>query len=157
MLPPLTESIRKLVEPIICAEGMELVDLQLKRGGNRWLLRIFIDRPEGINHGHCQHISQLVGTVLEVEDLIPQAYVLEVSSPGLDRPLKSLKDFDRFKNRLVRVKLRSPLNGEWVIRGRLAGVEKQRVSIEYRDQMVSVPYTAIAEARLEVEFPAKHK
>ena len=157
MLPQLAESIRKLVEPIVCAEGMELVDLQLKRGGNRWLLRIFIDRPEGINHGHCQHISQLVGTLLEVEDLIPRAYVLEVSSPGLDRPLKGLKDFDRFQDRLIKVKLRSPLNGEWVIRGRLAGVEEQQVSIEHQGRLISIPYTNIAEARLEVEFPAKHK
>jgi ribosome maturation factor RimP len=153
----LTESVIELVEPIIRAEGMELVDLQLKRGPKRWLLRIFIDHPQGINHGHCQNISRLVGTVLEVEDLIPHAYVLEVSSPGLDRPLKRPEDFDRFKGRLVKLKLCAALNGKWVVKGRLKGIEEQLVSIEKQGELIGIPYADIAEARLEVEFPIKNK
>jgi ribosome maturation factor RimP len=157
MSQELTESIRKLVAPIISAEGLELVDLELKQGRGRWLLRIFIDHPEGINHGHCQHISRLVGTVLEIEDIIPQRYVLEVSSPGLDRPLKRAEDFDRFKERLIKIKLLAPLGGEWVIRGRLKGIKGQQVSVEYQGRLISIPYNNIANARLEVEFPAKPK
>ncbi len=157
MSQDLIDSIRKLVAPIVSDEGMELVDLELKRGGGRWLLRIFIDHPEGVSHEHCRHISRSVGTVLEVEDIIPNAYVLEVSSPGLDRPLKSLKDFDRFKERLIKVKLHSPLEGNWVIRGRLKGIENKQVNILYQGQMVGIPYDNIAEARLEVEFPIGHK
>ncbi len=157
MYQDLAESVEKLVAPLVSAEGLELVDLQLKRGGGRWLLRIFIDHPEGITHEHCRHISQLVGTVLEVEDIIPHAYVLEVSSPGLDRPLKHLEDFDRFKERLIKIKLQPALNGEWVIKARLKGIEDQNINLEYKGNVISIPYNNIAEARLEVEFPTKRK
>jgi ribosome maturation factor RimP len=153
----LSESIRKLVEPIVSAEGLELVDLILKRGPKRWLLRIFIDHPEGINHGHCQNISRLVGAVLDVEDIIPKAYMLEVSSPGLDRPLKRPEDFDRFKERLIKIKLGFPINGKLLVKGRLKGIANNLVRVEGQEGLVSVPYENITEARLEVEFPAKHK
>lgn len=149
----LTDSIRGLAEPIISDEGLELVDLELSRGGGRWLLRIFIDHPEGVSHEHCRLISRSVGTVLEVEDIIPHEYMLEVSSPGLDRPLKRPEDFDRFKERLIRAKLHSPLEGDWVIRGRLKGIENRQVNVLYQGKIVSIPYDNIAEARLEVEFP----
>src|SRR5205085_10510083 len=95
--------IRQLVAETVENQGYELVDLELKGAGNSSVLRIFIDKPDGISHQDCGLVSEQVGTVLDVEDVIPHRYTLEVSSPGLDRKLVRESDYTRFEGKLARI------------------------------------------------------
>ena len=103
------DTARGLLEPIVAREGFELVEVEWGREGPAWVLRLFVDRPGGVNIDHCQELSRLVETVLDVEDFIEPAYNLEVSSPGLDRPLRKPADFERFAGQRVVVKTYGPL------------------------------------------------
>src|SRR6266571_9431140 len=100
------EQIRRLIEEVVESQGYELVEAELKGAGNNSVLRIFIDKPTGITHHDCELVSEQVGTVLDVEDLIPFSYTLEVSSPGLDRKLVKESDYTRFDGKLARVQTR---------------------------------------------------
>jgi ribosome maturation factor RimP len=146
-------TVRHAVEPMLAAEHMRLADLQWSRRGRRWVLTIFIDKEGGVTLDDCAHISQQVGARLEVDNLIGHAYTLEVSSPGLDRPLRTLADYERFHEHLVRIVTMSPMQGRSTIVGRLKGVEGQTVLVEAeRLGIVPIPLTQIKHARLEVEF-----
>ena len=101
----------ELAEALVIAEGMELVDLEYRRQGPRWMLRLFIDKESGVTIDDCANISRQLGDLLDAKDIIPQAYVLEVSSPGLNRPLKKKEDFSRFAGRKVQLRLVSPMDG----------------------------------------------
>src|SRR5204863_2340864 len=116
------DRIRQLVAEVIEGQGYELVEFVLRGGGKDWVMRVFIDQPAGISHHDCELVSEQVGTVLDVEDLIPFAYTLEVSSPGLDRKLVKEGDYTRFDGKLARIQTRIPLNQQKVFRGRLQGV-----------------------------------
>src|SRR4029453_11901285 len=100
--------IRQLVEQAVDSLGYELVELELKGAGNNSVLRIYIDKPEGISHQDCGLVSEQVGTVLDVEDVIPYQYTLEVSSPGLNRKLVKESDYRRFDGRLTKIQTRIP-------------------------------------------------
>src|SRR5271167_2831449 len=113
------------------SEGIEIVDVELLGAGRGRVLRIFIDRPEGVTHANCEFVSQQVGTILDVEDVIPgDSYTLEVSSPGLERKLHKAKDFERFLGQKAKVVLREPIENQrsWV--GKLAGFSEGVVSLE---------------------------
>jgi len=110
MATEILAAIRTLVLPILTGLGIELVDLEFIREGRGWLLRLFIDKPGGVNLDDCAEVSREVSALLEVEDPIESAYRLEVSSPGLDRPLKKPEDFVRFAGQLVKVKTRALLD-----------------------------------------------
>jgi len=118
------------------------------------VLALFIDKDGGVTLDDCALISRLVGERIEVDNLIDHAYTLEVSSPGLDRPLRTLLDYERFQEHLVRITTMTPVQGRSaVIVGRLKGVEAQAVLVEAKGAgMVLIPYTQIKHARLEVEF-----
>ncbi len=147
------EVLRQVVEPLLEAEGMDLVDLQWSRRGRRWVLTLFIDKAGGVTLDDCAHISRQVGARIEVDNLIEHAYTLEVSSPGLDRPLRTLPDYERFQEHLVRITTTIPIQGRATIVGRLKGVEGQTVWVEAKGAgIVHIPYTQIKHARLEVEF-----
>jgi ribosome maturation factor RimP len=146
-------TLRQSVEPLLAAEGMHLVDLQWSRRGRRWVLTLFIEHEGGVTLDDCARISRQVGERIEVDNVIDHAYTLEVSSPGLDRPLRTLADFERFHERLVRIVTTIPIQGRSTIVGRLKGVEDQTVFVEAkRVGLVSIPMTQIKHARLEVEF-----
>ena len=146
-------TLRQAVEPLLAGEGMSLVDLQWARRGPRWVLTLFIEREGGVTLDDCARISRQVGERIEVDNLIDHAYTLEVSSPGLDRPLRTLADFARFHEHLVRIVTTMPIQGRSTIVGRLKGVEGQTVLIEAkRVGTVPIPVTQIKHARLEVEF-----
>jgi ribosome maturation factor RimP len=146
-------ALRQAVEPLLAAEGMSLVDLQWSRRGRRWILTLFIDREGGVTLDDCAQISRQVGARIEVDNLIDHAYTLEVSSPGLDRPLRTLADYARFHGRLVRIITALPIQGRSTIVGRLKGVEGQTVLVEATPAgIVPIPLTQIKHARLEVEF-----
>jgi ribosome maturation factor RimP len=146
-------TLRQAVEPLLEAEGMSLVDLQWSRRGRRWVLTLFIEKAGGVTLDDCAHISRQVGERIEVDNLIDHAYTLEVSSPGLDRPLRTLADYARFQEHLVRIITTIPVQGRSTIVGRLKGVEGQTVLVDAtRAGIVPIPLTQIKHARLEVEF-----
>ena len=148
------DRIRQVVEEIVESESFELVDIDLKGADQNRVLRIFIDRAEGITHIDCGLISELVGTVLDVENLIPFSYTLEVSSPGLDRKLVKESDYTRFEGSLARVQTKLPLNNQKVFKGRLRGLQEHKVQIELPNgELLEVPMDVIKEARLEVDWP----
>jgi ribosome maturation factor RimP len=147
------EAVRQVVIPVLEAEGMSLVDLQWNRRGRRWVLALFIDKEGGVTLDDCARISRQLGVRIEVDNLIDHAYTLEVSSPGLDRPLRTLLDYQRFQEHLVRITTATPVQGGSTLVGRLKGVEGQTVLVEAEGAgVVPIPFAQIKHARLEVEF-----
>jgi ribosome maturation factor RimP len=118
----------ELLEPTLRSLGYELVDLDLRLGGNA-LLRLYIDAVGGITVDDCEDVSRQIGAFLDVEDPLPGSYVLEVSSPGFDRRLRTLEHFERFMNEEVRIELAHPQDGRRRFRGRLSAIDRDTVSI----------------------------
>src|SRR5207244_11545258 len=120
------------------------VETQSKGTGKRSLLRFFIDQPACISHHDCELVSEQLGTVLDVEDLIPSSYTLEVSSPGLDRKLVKEGDYARFEGKLARIQTRIPLNQQKVFRGRLQGLSGGKVRLELqKGNLLDIPLDVI--------------
>jgi ribosome maturation factor RimP len=124
------ERVREIAERVAASEGIEVVDIELLGGGNFRVLRIFIDKPEGVSHADCEFISKDVGTILDVEDVMPGSYTLEVSSPGVERKLSKPRDFERFTGQKVKIKLRDPLENQRNWEGTLAGFSDGIITIE---------------------------
>src|SRR6267142_5538534 len=122
--------LRQLIQEVVESQGYELVDAELKGTGKSSLLRVFIDKPAGISHRDCELVSEQVGTVLDVEDLIPFAYTLEVSSPGLDRKLVKDSDYTRFEGKLAKIHTRVPLQNQKTFKGRLRGLQGSSILLE---------------------------
>ena len=116
------DRIRQIVQEVVESQGYEFVDMEFKGSGNNAILRIFIDKPEGVSHADCEFMSKQVGTILDVEDVMPGgSYTLEVSSPGLERPLKKPRDFERFLGQKAKVVLREPVAARRHWEGTLSG------------------------------------
>src|SRR5215813_256298 len=114
------ERVREIVDRVAGSSGLEVVDVELRGGGKARMLRIFIDKPTGVTHEDCANLSREVGTILDVEDVVPGgSYVLEVSSPGLDRKLMKPADYERFTGSRVKLTTRQPVNGNRHFEGRL--------------------------------------
>ena len=146
--------IRQLVAEAVESLGYELVELELKGAGNGSVVRIFIDKPEGISHADCGLVSEQVGTVLDVEDVIPYKYTLEISSPGLDRKPSKESDYTRFQGKLAKIQTRIPLQHQKVFKGRLKGLRDGSVVLESpQGNLQEIPLDVIQEARLEFEWP----
>jgi len=145
------ETLLNILEPVVTALGYELVELEFQaRGG---LLRIYIDhQPEAVTLDDCERVSRQVSSVLDVEDPIPGAYSLEVSSPGLDRPLRKLSDFQRFAGFRAKLELTLPLNGRRRFSGTLRGVEADEVLMEVDGTPVRLPVKQIGKAHLVPKF-----
>jgi ribosome maturation factor RimP len=144
----LIATIQGFAEPLLAEMGMELVDVQYQREGHGWVLRFFIDKEGGIGIDDCAAVSRQVSAYLEVEDLIDHAYTLEVSSPGLERPLKKKEDFVRFVDRLVRIKLREPMGEQRILIGTLRGLEGDTVVLELENEKIHIDMENIVRARL---------
>jgi ribosome maturation factor RimP len=144
--------VEEICESLVVSEGMELVDLEYRREGPRWMLRVFIDKEGGVNIDDCARISRELGDLLDVKDVIPQAYVLEVSSPGLNRRIRKKEDFSRFVGQKVQLWLVSPKDGRRKIVGDLVGVEGEEVVVTATEGRFSVPLTNIAKAHLIYDF-----
>ncbi len=146
--------VRELLQPILEEGGFELVDVEFVKEPVGWVLRIYADRPEGgITISDCQWISERIGTVLDVEDLIHHPYNLEVSSPGLDRPLKSRKDFERQKGVVVKIKTHEPMDNQRNFKGEVVSASETGVTIHdvSRNAEVEIPYENIKKARVDVD------
>jgi ribosome maturation factor RimP len=148
----LLQEVRQAAEPVLQSQGLELVDLEFRREAIGWVLRFYIDRQGGITVGDCAEVSGELGAVLEVRDLIPNPYVLEVSSPGLTRSLKKPEDFKKFRNHLVKMKTFEPIEGRRNFKGILLGLEGEKVRLEMDGQFYEIPLQGIAKANLEIEF-----
>ena len=151
-LDELKDRITGLIEPVVNAAGVELDDLEMGKMQGKMLLRVYIDKAGGVTIDDCEIVSREVEAVLDVEDPIPYSYVLEVSSPGLDRPLKSPKDFRRFSGEKVRVVTRDPIDRQTFFVGELeSATDDNIVLLLPREKKVTIPYENISKARLEVE------
>ena len=145
--------IRGIVEQVAASEGMEVVEVELRGKGPRSLLRIFIDNPGGVTHRDCELISRQVGAILDVEDLIPASYTLEVSSPGVERRLTRPADYDRFAGRKVRLRLKQPLGAQRQLVGRLDGLENGVLTLTLASgECASVEYDNVEQANLVFEW-----
>jgi ribosome maturation factor RimP len=148
MATSLRERLISLIEPLLVQLGYELVELEFAPAGGRGALRIFIDRPEGIGISDCERVSREVSALLDVEDPIPKAYSLEVSSPGDDRVLRTYAHFERFKGSRVLIELVAPRDGRRRYTGMMQEVSATGVALEVDRQRVDVPFGEIAKARL---------
>jgi len=154
------EKIRDAAERVARSEGLEVFDVEWKVGKQRFL-RVYLDRPpgpsnpenQGITHNDCQRVSEQLSVILDVEELVPgPGYILEVSSPGMDRKLVKEADYDRFKGRLAKIWFNEPVENKTYMEARLAGITDSTVKLIVRDKELSVPYAAIKKANLVVEL-----
>jgi ribosome maturation factor RimP len=148
-----TEMVRSVATGPVRAEGVELVDLEFRREPAGWVLRLFIDKTGGVGVEDCQRVSELVGTLLEVEDPIPHAYTLEVSSPGLTRPLRGPQDWAGVVGALVKVVTHEPVEQRQSFLGRVLAAAPDAVRLDVEGSEIEVPHALIARARLEVDWP----
>ena len=159
----LIDRIRELATRVAASRGLDVFDVQFRRESRGWVLRLFLDRPgtpggpgqpgDGVTIEDCQRTSEDLGTLLEVEEVIDRHYTLEVSSPGLDRPLRGPDDYRRFEGRLAKLVLSGPVDGQTHVLGRLQGMDGDDVLIaDAKAGVRRIPHTLVARARLEVEF-----
>lgn len=152
------ERVSAIAQPILEALGLELVEIEFKRSGREAILRLFIDREGGVTLDNCADVSRELSLVLDVEDFMPCAYNLEVSSPGLDRPLKTPADFERFAGRLIKVRTYEPFadddgNKRKTFLGTLEGLVDGLVRMKLTEgQTAAIPLERVAKANLEFEF-----
>jgi len=142
------EELINLLGPSVESLGYELADLELRLGSRDGLLRVFIDKPEGIGLEDCEIVNRQVSTLLDEKDPLPGNYVLEVSSPGLDRRLTKLEHYERFMGSDVRVKLRFPLEGRKNFRGALRAADEESIEVEVDGESYSLPIATIDFVRL---------
>ncbi len=144
------ERLRALVEPAVARLGFEVVDIEFISGQKT--LRIYIDGPAGIDVDDCARVSRQVSALFDVEDPIPGHYTLEISSPGLDRPLARPADFTRFTGSMVKIKTALPVDGRRNFQGRLLGWDGERVSLEIDETRYDLAFENIEKARLVPEI-----
>ena len=149
---PVTQSVTELIEPGLLADGLELVDVEFKKEGKNWILRIYIDREGGVTLADCQKVSRLAGDLIEVEEVIEPVYTLEVSSPGLNRVLKKEKDFLKYSGKKIYVQCHAPMDGRKKFTGILTGFIDQSIHLEVDGQQYAIPLSLVAKANLVIEI-----
>jgi len=142
------DELAKLLEPTVERLGYELVDLEARLGGKGGLVRVFIDKPGGIDLDDCETVSRAVSALLDVEDPVPDNYNLEVSSPGLDRKLTKVEHFQRFEGETVKVQMRIPIAGRRRFRGTLVSSDDENIVVDVDGESHSLPLKTIDTARL---------
>lgn len=143
------ERTEKLVSHVLETFGIELVGVEFRREQAGWVLRLYVDKEGGITLDDCSQVAREIGTVLDVEDYIDQHYSLEVSSPGLTRPLKKLKDFERFAGHLIRIKLYDAINGKKSFVTTIRGVHGDDIIMDLDGEEIKIKINDIAKANLE--------
>ena len=150
------DRISEIISPILWTLGLELADVVCVGQGSRSVVRVFIDKPEGVTLDDCERAHKALGPALDVADPFPHAYTLEVSSPGLDRPFKRIQDFRRAIGKRVTLKLKEPLAGQWRLVGTLAGVTDDSVTLELSEppppRTVTLEQKLIGEAKRVVTW-----
>lgn len=156
----IVSQVRSIANRVATSYGLEIFDVSFRREGPGMVLRVQIDRPgpaataeESVSVADCANVSRDLSAILDVDDVVAAAYTLEVSSPGLDRPLTRPDDYERFAGRFAKLVLREPVDGQKYFKGRLGGIDSGHVLIDGEDQRTHrVPLDIIARANLEVEF-----
>ena len=149
----MTDKIKELIDPVLKEEGVELVELIYRREGNRQVLRLLVDRDGGITLEDCAGLNECIGQLLEESDTITERYTLEVHSPGIDRPFKVKRDYERALGRLVRVMLNEAVLDKKEYIGRLEQVLEDSIKVEVKKKgILDIPFSKIMRARQEVEF-----
>jgi len=152
------DRVQAIAERVAIDHGLELVHAEVAGPDNKPIVRIFIDKPNGVTHQDCSEVSLHVGTVLDVEDFIHASYTLEVSSPGIERGLYKRQDYERFAGSLARMRTRKPIQGQRNFRGRLLGIDGEDILFEDRTSgPVRVPFEVVAKANLEMDVDAEFK
>jgi ribosome maturation factor RimP len=161
-------ALERVVEPIVHAHGAEVVDIELKPDRGAWVLRVYVEKSgasasrlstkdAAVDLELCAKVSRDLSPALDVVDLIPQAYHLEISSPGVERPLRGERDFARFAGEKAKLKLREPLGGQRVVVGRLDGLDDGKVRVQEGSRVHEVPLSLVESARLVFELTAHPK
>jgi len=151
--PKVTELVEEIATPIVLAAGLELVDVEYKKEGSNWYLRVFIDRPDStVDIDDCGRVSELLSVRLDELDPIPTSYFLEVSSPGAERPLKKTEDYRRAVGHRVYVTTYEPIDGQKIFEGDLIALDDLTMTIEEPKKQFIVPLEKVASARLAVSF-----
>ena len=150
------ERVQEIAEQVTIDHGLELVHAEVAGPENKPIVRVFIDKPNGVTHEDCSEVSIHLGTILDVEDFIHAPYTLEVSSPGLERGLYKQSDYERFAGSRAKMKTRQPIDGQRNFRGRLLGIEGDEVLFDDRTSgQVRVPFDWIKKANLEIDVDAE--
>lgn len=152
----LAKELKEKLLPLVKEENLELVDLEFFSGGPRCILRIYVDKPEGVTIEDCTNLSRRVSDFLDMEDLIPHRYSLEVSSLGLDRPLVNREDFIRRKGEKVRVFLKEPIEGKWELVGKINNLQEETLYLSTQPEEVkhcetiekAIPLNKVSRAKI---------
>jgi ribosome maturation factor RimP len=162
------QQMREAATRVAQSLGLEIFDVQYRREGGGWMLRVIIDRPTRIDERgrvivelpehsigvqDCERVSHDLSALLDVEDSVDQAYTLEVSSPGLDRPLRDRRDYERFAGRIAKIVVKDAIDGQMHFEGRLRGIEDEALVLESgRTKVSRIPLENVSRGRLAVEF-----
>ncbi|NLJ80650.1 MAG: ribosome maturation factor RimP [Firmicutes bacterium] len=148
----IVNSVRGWVENIVAETKLELVDVEYVKEHQGWVLRVFLDKPGGIGVEDCREVSEVLNRKLDQEDPIPGAYSLEVSSPGLERPLTKTADYQRFAGRLAEIRTYKGMYGRKRFKGVLRGLQEENVLLEWEGETIEIPLKLIAKANLALEL-----
>ncbi len=150
--------VQAIAETVAIDHGLELVHAEVVGPQNKPIVRVYIDKPNGVTHEDCAEVSLHMGTILDVEDFIHSSYTLEVSSPGLDRGLYKRADYERFAGSSAKMKTHQPIGGQRNFRGRLIGVEGEEVILEDKTSgRVRIPLELIAKANIETDIRSEFR
>ena len=153
MRQEVVSKVEEIAQRVAASDGIEVVEIEFKGGGGNQLLRISIDKPQGVSHADCELVSQQVGTILDVEDVVPGHYTLEVSSPGVERKLLKPDDYVRFQGKKAKIALREPVESRRHWEGTLAGLENGAVLLEVSaDRVLRFPLSHVERANLKFEW-----
>jgi len=155
---PIAERVDKIAGKAAHDSGVEFVHSEITGSKRNMTVRIYIDKPEGVTLEDCSTVSRDIEAVLDAEDFIPASYVLEVSSPGLERPLFNLQDFERFAGKKAKVKTKGAIDGQANFNGRIAGVEGAEIVFEDKTNgTVRIPFDNVVKANLKVDLSEEFK
>ena len=154
----IAKRVQELAEQVAIDHGLELVHVEVAGPDNKPIVRVFIDKPQGVTHEDCSDVSIHLGTILDVEDFIHAPYTLEVSSPGLERGLYKRADYERFAGSNAKLKTRQPIAGQRNFRGRLIGVDDNEVIFDDKTSgRVNIPLELIGKANIEIDVEEEFK
>ena len=149
---PIYQLVIDLIEPTLQGSEIKLVDVEYKKIGKDWTLRVLIDKNQGVTVFDCQKLSREIEDLIEIHELIKDHYVLEVSSPGLDRPLKKESDFVRNKGKQIQVNTDSPINNSRINTGTIRDFSNSTLFLENKKDTLEIPLITIMQAKLIIEF-----
>ena len=152
MTSPVIKEVTALIEPILDEMEIELVDIEFLSEQGRWILRVYVDQSGGITLDTCARVSREIGDLIEVKDIFNQGYVLEVSSPGLNRPLKKEKDFGRAVGKKIKIRMVTPLEGQRNFKGSLRSFQDGILCLSVKDDLILLPYGDVEKANLVYDF-----